>query len=206
MKDEMDILREVGSIATAHGSIALSDMLRAKINLDMTNIMSIKPNELFEKIAIEKPIISVQSKILTGTQGSIILILEEKSAFELINLCYKHDDKSKESFSEIGFSVIKEIGNIVIGAYVGALSIILKKPIIPSIPTLICGPLRDALSTLMISYEEESYVVLTETFFEEAGKRVKGKFFFILTPKTVDEIQTSCKKLLESINEKKNES
>jgi len=201
MKDEMDILQEVSSIAAAHGSMALSDMLKAKINLNIPNITTAKPSELFKKIGIEKPVISVQSKILTGTHGSVILILEEKSAFELINLCYTHDENSKETFTEIGFSVIKEIGNIVIGAYVGALSVILKHPIIPSIPTLVCGPLKDALSTLMNAYEDEKYVLLIEAFFEEADKRVSGKLYFVLTPKTVEEIQTACKKLLESISD-----
>ncbi len=33
MQDELDILREVGSIAAVHGSIALSEILGKRINL-----------------------------------------------------------------------------------------------------------------------------------------------------------------------------
>ena len=201
MKDEMDILREVSSIAAAHGGVALSEMLQRKISLELPSLETASPNEVFHKIPIGKPVISVQCRILSGIPGSIILIFEEESAFELINMCYPGDDAhKKEGITEVGFSVLKEIGNIVIGSYVGALSIILKTPIIPSIPTLINGPLREALGTFASSYDTEDYVLLIEAFFEEVDKKVKGKLYFILTPKTIKEIQVACKRLLEDIN------
>ena len=201
MKDEMGMLREISSIAAAHGSIALSEMLQRKINLALPNLETIHPNEIFHKIPIGKPVVSVQCRVLSGIAGSIILIFEEQSAFELIDICYPDNEEQKEEgITEVGFSVLKEIGNIVIGSYVGALSIILKTPIIPSIPTLINGPLREALGTFASSYEEEDYVLLIEAFFEEIEKKVKGNLYFILTPKTIKDIQVACKKLLEDIN------
>ncbi len=202
MKDEMDILREVSSIAAAHGSRALSEMLKKKINLTLPSLESLRPQQLTAKIATDTPVVSVQSRILSGISGSVVLILEEQSAFQLISICYTNHGKEKPAqFTEMGFSVIKEIGNVVIGSYAGALSIFLKTPVVPSIPTLINGPLAEIIHSVASPYDEEDYVLLIEAFFEEVERRIKGGLYFVLTPQAMREIQGACKKILESLEQ-----
>ncbi len=204
MKDEMDILREVSSIASAHGSRALSEILHKKINLTLPNLKTTHPKELFEKMSTERPVISVQCRILSGIPGSIILIFDEQSTFQLIDICYNRNTKDKpEVFTEMGFSVIKEIGNVVIGSYVGALSVFLKAPIIPSIPTLINGPFQEIIRSVTNPYGKEDYILLAEACFEEVERRIKGGLYFILTPQAMKQIQESCKKMLKSLGEDK---
>ncbi len=202
MKDEMDILREVSSIAAAHGSKALSEMLGKKISLSLPNLESVHPDALSEKVSTDTPVISVQSRILNGIPGSIILILEEKSAFQLVSICYANSNKDNmEVFTEMGLSVIKEVGNVVIGSYAGALSIFLKAPVVPSIPTLINGPISEILHSVTSPYGNEDTVLLIEAFFEEVERRIKGSLYFILTPTAMKEIQESCKNILKSLGE-----
>ena len=202
MKDEMDILREVSSIAAAHGSKALSEMLKKRINLSLPNLESLRPNALISKISTDTPVISVQSRVLSGVSGSIILILEEQSAFQLVNICYSNNNNSTDkpdAFTEMGFSVIKEIGNVVIGSYAGALSIFLKAPVIPSIPTLINGPLAEIIHSVTVPYNDEESILFIEAFFEEVERRIQGGLYFILTPAAMKMIQESCKKILNSL-------
>ncbi len=200
MKDEMDILREISSIAAAHGSRALSEMLKKRINLFLPSLETTTPQELSDKISTDHPVVSVQSRILSGISGSIVLILEEQSAFQLINICYESNgSKPRGTLTEMGFSVIKEIGNVVIGAYAGALSIILKTPIIPSIPTLINGPIQEIIHSVVNPYGEEEHILLIEAFFEEVERRIKGGLYFVLPPAAMQEIQAACRKLLDSI-------
>ena len=202
MKDEMDILREVSSIAAAHGSKALSEMLGKKISLSLPNLESVRPDIISSKISTDRPVVSVQSRILNGISGSIVLILEEKSAFQLIDICYSNNSKEKrEAFTEMGFSIIKEIGNVVTGSYAGALSIFLKAPVVLSIPTLINGPLTEIVHSVASLYGSEKSILLIEVFFEEVERRIKGGMYFILTPIAMREIQEACKKILKSIEE-----
>jgi len=200
MKDEMDILREVGSIAAAHGSRALSEMLNKRINLAMPNLHAVKPQRITKKISTEKPVISIKSRILTGLSGSILLILEEKSAFQLINICYKKERCNREEeLTEVGLSTIKEVGNVVVGSYIGALSVFLRTPIIPSIPTLISGPLQEIIDSTISHYETEDYILLIEAIFEEAERKISGMLYFVITPQAMKEIQESCKKILDGL-------
>jgi chemotaxis protein CheC len=199
MKDEMDILREVSSIAAAHGSRALSEMLKKRINLTLPNLEKAKPGELASRIATDKPLISVQSRVLSGLSGSIVLIFEEKSAFQLIDMCYRRDTESDGQLTEVGFSVVKEIGNVVIGSYAGALSIFLKTPVIPSIPTLVNGPMQEIIHSVSSPYNPEENILLIEACFEEVERRIKGGLYFILTTKAMQEIQECCKKILSDL-------
>jgi len=202
MKDEMDILREVSSIAAAHGSRALSEMLKKKINLTLPYLESLQPTQLKSKISTATSVIGIQSRILSGISGSVVLVLEEGSAFQLINVCYPSSNERKvETFTEMGLSVIKEIGNVVIGSYTGALSIFLKTPVIPSIPTLINGPLTEIISSVVSPYNGDDCILLIEAFFEEIERRVKGGLYFIFTPQTMREIQEACKKILKSLEQ-----
>ncbi len=201
MKDEMDILREVGSIAAGHGSVALSEILGRKINVEMPSLRILPAQEILEKLKASQIVISVFCNILSGLKGEILFILEEKSAFKLIDACYKvpEGDKKEGMFTEMGLSVIKEIGNVIISSYAGALSMILKTIIIPSIPTLISGSIQQSLNMAIAPYAKEECILFTEAVFLEPDTKIEGSFYLVLNPAAMNAVQESCKKLLESL-------
>lgn len=201
MKDEMDILREVGSIAAAHGSIALSEMLGKKINLNLPSLDIISAETIINKLTPEKIVICVYSQMLTGLKGNILFLLDEASSFKLIDACYNLKSKNKKNgiLTEMGISVIKEVGSVVISSYIVALSMILKKMIIPSVPTLLNGPVAQIMNISTAPFAKEEYLLLIEAIFEEPQQNIKGCFYLVLNPQVVKEILSICKKLLESL-------
>ena len=204
MKDEMDILREVGSISAAHGSIALSEILGRKIKLHLPSLDIVPSDVAAGKLSLDQIIISVSSHILTGVRGNILFVLDEKSAFKLIDLCYKvsNGDKQQGKLTEMGMSIIKEVGSVVISSYVGALSIILKTLVIPSIPTLSSGPIQEILGFALTTYGSE-YIMLVEAVFEDPEQKIIGSFYLLLNPEAMNYIKDCCKKILQSIKDDK---
>lgn len=198
MKDEMDILREVGCIAAAHGSIALSELLGKEIKLNMPSLDFIPGEIILERVSQTQIVIGVYGHILSGLKGNVLFILNEKSAFKLVDLCYKikSEDKKSGVLTEMGLSVIKEVGNVVIASYIGALSIILKNLIIPSIPTLTSGPIQQIMIMAISKYYTDEYVLLVEAVFEEPNEKITGSFYLILSPEATQYIQETCKKYL----------
>ncbi len=201
MKDEMDIFREVTTIASAHGSYALSEILKRNIKLTLPVITSICADDILKSKKSNKMVVVVESRILSGLEGKILLVFEEKSAYQLINILYSTvEEKEKTTsgfFTEVGLSVLREISNVVIGSYVGALSMFLKILIVPSIPTLISGPLSEVLSSITSGKEE--YILLIEAIFEEEKSQIKGSIYFILTEEGMNTIKNACKKMLDSL-------
>ena len=201
MKDKMDILKEVGTTAAAHGSTALSEILNRRITLSAPQVQIIPSSHVLETIKIESLTIALQSHILSGLKGKIIYILEEKSAFKLIDIYQNFTSMPKERsiFTEMSMSLIKEIGNVVISSYAGALGFFLKKVIIPSLPVLINAPFEEIAKILSGSYNSDDYVLIIESLFQEPQENIKGNFWLILTREAADEIKNACEKILKDI-------
>ncbi len=201
MKDEMDILKEIGTTAAAHGSIALSEIIGRKINLSLPSLDIIPCDVVSKQISIEGIVLTMQTTLLSGLSGKVFFILEEKSAFRLIDICYKTrtDSKGVGLYTEMGMSVVKEVGNIIISSYVNSLSFFLKKLVIPSFPIFISAPFTEILNMIKSGFEDDDYVLMIEAIFEEESEQIKGNFWLVLTAQAAEEVKTVCKKMLESL-------
>lgn len=199
MPNDLDILREVGSIASGHGSTALSEMLGRKVNLEFPAVDIITSLEVPSKIKVEKLAVAVFCKIIVGLDGEVALLLDGDNASKLINLSYRirKDEESQPGFiTDMGVSVLKEVGNIIVGAYLNALSMMLNRLIIPPIPTLMSGSIEDILNTILLRHRDMDYCYLIESVFEEPESKLTGGFFLILSPYTARDIKKSCDKIL----------
>jgi chemotaxis protein CheC len=204
MQDELDILREVGSIAAAHGSIALSEMLGRKIELSIPSLDIVFCTGIPTSINVERMGIAIISRLPVGLKGEAAFLLDEKNAFKFIDMSYKirEEDKKSGVLTEIGISSIKEIGSIVINTYLSALSIMFKRVILPLPPTLVSGTVDEILNILFSTTGAEDYVLLIEAVFEEPQEGIKGGFYLVLTPKTASDIRKTCKKMLKELEKK----
>ena len=200
MKDEMDILREVSTTAAAHGSTALSSMLGKTIHIKLPVLGDMLDERHFlQKIKPSDIVLCVQFKVLSGLESKIILTFSEKSAYQLIGMCYEKKDDliSMGVFTEVGLSVIKEVSNIVVSAYCGALSVFLNTPVIPSPPILMSGQSGEIMKSLF--EHNKKYVLMIGAEFEERGEKVHGGMEFAITDSDQQKLQNACKKMLESL-------
>lgn len=201
MKDELDILREVGSIAAAHGSIALSEILGKKINLLLPSIDIITSEGISTRINVAEAGIAVISRFASGLKGESVFLLDERNAFKLIGLSCKIEEEEKklEVLTEVGLSTIKEIGNIVTSAYLSAIGMILKKVILSLPPTLISGTVDEILNIILSSSESDGYAIFIEAVFEEPQEKIKGGFYLVLGQQAASDIKDACKRMLAEV-------
>ena len=204
MHDEMDILREVGTIAAAHGGIALSEILDRRINLIIPSVDMVSCSGIANKLGKGKLGIAVIFKLLTGLKGEAVFILDEKNAFKLISLSQKtkNEERRPDVLTEVGLSTLKEIGNIVTGAYLSAIGIMLKKVILTYPPTLISGTVDEVFNLVLSSSKAGDYALLIEAIFEAADEKMEGGFYLIISRESATEIKKICKQMLKDINKK----
>lgn len=198
MHDDLDILREIGSIAASHGSIALSEILGRRINLLMPSVDIVSSSGIPSKVDTESVGMAVMSKMITGLKGQAVFMLDEKNSYKLIELSnnIRNEDKKSYVITEVGISTIKEIGSIVTGAYLNALSIMFKKAILALPPVLISGTISEIINIIVTSSGAEDCVLLVEAIFEEPHEKIKGGFYLVLTQEAVVAIQEACKQIL----------
>lgn len=201
MHDEMDILKEVGNIAAAHGSIALSEIFKRKIELAVPHTTIVTPMTIHTEMKLTTGI-AVFSTIITGFAGKVIFLLDEKNAFKLNDMSYKlrPEDKKAGILTELGMSLIKEIGNMVTSAYVTALGSMFKRIVLLSPPTLIAGMVDEILNITIFPSMGENKFLLIEAMFLEPVEGLKGSFYLVLTPEAAAEINQLCKRMLQEFS------
>ena len=71
LRDELDILKEVGTTCVSHGSIALSEILGKRINIQMPSVKIVKNNTDIAILGAEKKVTGVLSHLLRGLKGNV---------------------------------------------------------------------------------------------------------------------------------------
>lgn len=181
MSDEyFDVLKELGNIGAGNATTALAQMMQCKVDMAVPQVRLLEFKELGEKMGGEETIMAgIYLGIEGDITGSIMFLLEKQAARHLVNKMMGMDSSGDE-FSEMEFSALKEVGNIITGAYLNSLSSLTNLVIYPSVPDLTVDMAGAILSVPAIQFGElGDKILLIETqFFDEMV--LEG--FFILVP------------------------
>ncbi len=150
---EFDVLKEIGNIGAGNATTALSQIMNMKIDMSVPNVALIPITEIAGMIGSEETIVV---GILLGMEGDItgmmMFLLNEKSAHTIVNTLLGRNIEEDEAFGEIEFSALSEIGNIIAGAYLSALSTMTNLTVIESVPSLTIDMAGAILSVPAIEY------------------------------------------------------
>ena len=176
-----DVLREIGNIGAGNATTALAKMLDMKIDMKVPNVQLLEFKDLAAVISSEdEPVMGILLEVESDIAGSMMFFLELDSAHYLVNKLMMRDPDSKEEFTEMDLSALKEIGNIIAGSYLSALSSLTNMTITSSIPYLCIDMAGAILSVPAIEfgkYGDKALLIQTEF-----GDDVKINGYFILLP------------------------
>lgn len=183
---QLDTLREVGNIGAGNAATALSQLLNKKIDMTVPSINLIPFDTIFSKMDGDRVVVGVIVRVLGDTPGNILLILDKNAAFEIIkDLTGINDDH----LTEMGSSVIAEVGNIIASSYMNAISKFTNLVMTPSVPAITFDMLGAILSTTFIeSSQFDDYVLDIETAFLKNEKEISGHFYYVPKPGSLDKI------------------
>ena len=120
---ELDTLREIGSIGTANAATALSQMLGKEVRITMPEVRIMGYNEAIEWVGGPEAVTAGVMVRLSGDMGGIMLFGQK---LELINFILGamlgQGIQSYDELTDLESSALIEIGNIMISAFVTALS------------------------------------------------------------------------------------
>ena len=120
---EIDTLREIGSIGTGNAATALSQMLGKEVRITMPEVRIMGYNEAIEWIGGPEAVTAGVLVKMSGDVGGIMLSVQK---LELINFILEtmldQGIQGYEELQELQQSALIEVGNIMISAFVTALS------------------------------------------------------------------------------------
>lgn len=188
-----DVLREIGNIGAGNATTAIANMLNLKLNMQVPQVRLLGFQELATAIGPEdEVIVGVFLEVQEDITGSMMFLMTMDSATYLVNKLMGRDVSYHEPFDEMDLSAIQEIGNIIAGSYLSALSGLTGLKIIPSVPSIAVDMEASILSVPAIQfgqYGDSALLIQTEF-----GDDVMIDGFFILLP-DLDSYSTILKAL-----------
>lgn len=133
-----DVLREIGNIGAGNAATSLAQMLSSKVDMKVPKVELLDFNQIGDAMGGEEQIMAGIYLVVEGDiSGSIMFLLEEASAHVLVSkLMGGMETGEPGQFTEMELSALKEIGNIITGAYLNSLSSLTGLTITESIPDL----------------------------------------------------------------------
>lgn len=176
-----DVLKEIGNIGAGNATTAISTMLNLRIDMNVPKVELLTFQELGSAICPEdETIIGIYLEVQGDIDGSMMFLLKPESAHFLVNKLLGREADAKQEFDEMELSAIKEIGNIIAGSYLNALSSMTGLTIAPTIPYLAIDMAAAILSVPAIQFGKYGdNALMIET---EFGDDVMINGYFILLP------------------------
>jgi chemotaxis protein CheC len=181
----LDILKEIGNIGAGNAATALSRLIQKKVDMKVPSVQVVSLNEITDVMGGAETIVaSTFFRVEGDAPGSIFFIQPIEEALKLVKELTNESYDTAFSISELGKSALQEIGNILTGSYLSALSDFMHLSLTQTVPALsidMAGAI--IVQGLVQDINVGDYAVLIDTSFVEANaidsSTIKGYFFLL---------------------------
>lgn len=191
---EYDILTEIGNIGAGNATTALSQMINARVDMFVPKVEMLAFKDLAEIIGGAETLVAGILLTLSGDiEGSMLFVLENKAAHHLVHKLTGFDaDYDAEVFTELEYSALLEIGNIISGAYLTAISKLTNLNFVLTVPCISVDMAGAILSVPAIEFGKlGDKALLIESQFRDDEVDVCGYFILIPTLESYSHILKS---------------
>ncbi|MFB5087144.1 chemotaxis protein CheC [Psychrobacillus sp. PGGUH221] len=192
----LDVLKEIGNIGAAHAATSLSTLLNKKIDMKVPKVEMVSFDEMMELAGGPDSVVAgIYLRIEGDVTGSMFFVLPVEQANRFIRRLVQDDqfDFQSGAISEIGASAMQELGNILSGSYLSALSDFTGLKIYPTVPALSIDMVGAIISFGIVEVSHVSdYVIVIDTAINEEDvpneESVRGHFFLLPDPESFEAI------------------
>ena len=176
-----DVLKEIGNIGAGNATTALAQLIGDKVDMSVPTVSLLDFKDVGQFIGGEEQVmVGILLQVEGDITGSIMFLLEQKSAKHMVRKLMMGMETPDEGFDEMEISALREVGNIITGAYLNALSGLTNLCNFPSVPALTVDMAGAILSVPAIQFgiQGDQILMIQNEFFDEVA--MDG--YFILVP------------------------
>ena len=177
---QLDALKEVGNIGSAHAATSLSMLLQRRIDMSVPKIWTASFEEIVNIIGqLDTPQAVIYVKVEGDAPGKAVFFFPLHSAEIVIQLLLQSEEPINLFDNEMAQSALKEVGNIMVSSFIIALTQFSQIPLQPSVPALaidMAGAILDAI--LLEEGVLDDKVLFIDT--QLSGiPQIEGQFLFL---------------------------
>jgi chemotaxis protein CheC len=175
-----DALREFGNIGAGHAATALSILLQDRVTMSVTEARVCSLDEILEVVGGPETLVAAVFIRISGDIPSNMFVLLSLSSVDRLLNQLLGPVEERDDYTDLELSAISEIGNILSGAYVTAISDLCGVPLNQSVPSVAIDMVAAILDIgLMTSANEENEAILIRTSLGQGSHTIEGHFFML---------------------------
>lgn len=184
---QLDVLKEIGNIGAGHAATALSQLISEPIAMTVPNVSVVSLSEVSEILGgAEQEVVGVYMRMFGDVPGKIIFVFAEEEALTLAGMLTGTNNES-QTLNDYEKSALQEIGNIMTGAYLYALTKLTGYNVLSSVPILANDMVGAILNTALLEFGIiGDYALFIQTQFSLTQRKINGHFFLVPDPGALD--------------------
>jgi chemotaxis protein CheC len=192
---KMTIFRELLSSATNDVSVAMSRWTDGLVTMTFDDVQDFHVDEVIDKLVDQDSLLNMVILSLEGKLGGeMILAFDDRNGRELAKTLLRREvtRKEDEELAPIEVSALTETGNILGCAYLGAITRLIQRDLIPSIPFFVRDLGSSVLEQSLAKQAKLSDEILVcRTVFHRADTDLSWHVFFFPSEELQEVIQKS---------------
>ncbi|TCS80968.1 chemotaxis protein CheC [Pectinatus cerevisiiphilus] len=179
---QLDAIKEIGNVGAGNSATALSQLINKKIDMDVPNVSIVPLADVPNLVGgPDTMVASIFLRVYGKAPGSVLFLMPRESAFYLVeHLLGEQKSATDGELTEMDQSALMEIGNILAGAYLNALSYYTKLTLLPSIPAMAIDMAGAILNVVIVQLGQMGdHALVIETQFLSEDEGISGHFFLV---------------------------
>jgi len=197
-EQQIDALREVTNIGAGHAATALAQLTDQRIMISVPEIRVVRAGEAEAAVGVGgEEVVAVRMGMLGDLTGTTLLVFSKEVVLALSDRMLGKErgaegGGSSSELDDMAESVLKELGNILAGAYMNALAKLMGMVLMPTVPELLMDSPENVFKA---ASPDVDTLLIFETNFrsENADFEFGGQFMLFPDPGSV-------RAILDSIN------
>ena len=177
----IDVLKEIGNIGSGNAATALSGMLGRMVDMVVPSVQIMDYSEAIEFSGGPESIVAgILVRLEGDIEGMIMFLLEKPFAETVISSFMGEVSEDFVALNEYQRSVLTEMGNIMAGAFLSAISQLTNLFINISVPSLTIDMLGAIMSVPAIEFAQvgDKVLLINESFIIDSNK-IKSNMILI---------------------------
>lgn len=157
----IDCMKELGNIGSSSAANSLSAMLGKTVKMRVPDVRVLEYQQVIDELGgAEKLITGILVPLGGDIKGMMMFLLQESFAKVVINTFMQKDEITFHSLDETERSTILEMGNIMAGSYLNALSDLTGLSMEMAVPSMNVDMLGAILNVMLVEFAEVGDTVL----------------------------------------------
>jgi chemotaxis protein CheC len=187
---QLDALREIGNIGSGNAATALSSMIGKPVDVEVQKVSIMSFDECVNQVGGPEEIVSAVLVTLSQDVNGMMLFIQARDFLDiLLEALTGTGLASFDDLDDMGRSVIIEIGNIMLSAYMTAISQMTGLTVELSVPSHTVNMAGGVLSAPAVQMAEETdYLLMIHGDFVIDNKEVNSNIFMVPDMKSLNRV------------------